>query len=69
LVNCSFKFTPISCTTTTNEDLSWEDFVNLFEFISKFWQTKEHANETYLEQIQFLSSWFNFKKYKGIFQM
>lgn len=68
LVNCSLKFTPITCTTTTNEDLNWEDFVNLFEFISNFWQTKEHVNETYLEPTQFLCSWSSFKNTKEYFK-
>jgi hypothetical protein len=40
---CTIKYTPTACTTTTNEDFEWTDFANIFDPINTSVLTHEYG--------------------------
>jgi len=59
-------YIPITCTTTTYEDLDWIDFASIFYLINISVFTYEHALNKFINLIHFLFSWPKHKKDKGI---
>jgi hypothetical protein len=62
----TIKYTPTTYTTTTNEDLNWIDFSNIFYLININVLTREYGLHKYFELTHFLFSWFEHRKDKGV---
>jgi hypothetical protein len=64
-VNDMYRFIPTICTSTIDINLMWEDFSNFWDFINKNNELTSNAIETYLDLIDFLWSWVDYRKDKG----
>ncbi len=63
---CTIRYTPTTYTTTTNEDLDWTNFANIFDFINPNVFTYEHALNKFLHLTHFFFFWFEHKNDEGV---
>jgi len=63
-INCSYIFLPMSCTSTKDVDLMWEEFASFHTFIYSTIKLIEHAMHTFPNLQHFLDSWNVYKKKK-----
>ncbi len=54
----TIRYTPTSCTTTTDKDLDWTNFANIFDLVNTNVFAYEHALNKFLHLTHFLFSWF-----------
>jgi hypothetical protein len=65
-VNCTYQFILIACTSTSDINLMWKNFSSFWDLISKDDELTSYAIEFYLDLIDFLWSWVDYKKDKCI---
>jgi hypothetical protein len=65
----TIRYTPITCTTTIDEDLDCTNFVNIFNLINTNVLTHKYGYHKYPKLTHFLFSWFKHRKDKGIPQV
>jgi hypothetical protein len=56
----------MSCTSTKDVDLMWEEFASFYTFIYSTIKLIKHAMHTFPNLQHFLDSWNVYKKKKGI---
>jgi hypothetical protein len=60
--NQSLKFTPTSCTSTTNFNLVWDDFIDFYAIISSSEALESYSFLKYLILAYFLKYWDNYRR-------
>jgi len=65
-VNHTYKFISKTCIKTKNKDLVWEDFSRFYELMISMGELEASVFETYPNLTNFVWSWCNYKKNKGI---
>jgi len=58
----TIRYSPTTCKTTTDEDLGWTSFANIFDFINASVFTYEHALNKFPNLTHFLFLGFNIEK-------
>jgi len=61
----TIRYAPLAYIATTNDDLDWIDFINIFDLINTGVLTHEYGLHKFLE-LTHLFSWFKHKKDKGV---
>jgi hypothetical protein len=59
-------FIPITYIEIENKDLVWQDFSRFYEFMISGGELEVYVFETYLDLINFVWSWGDYMKNKGI---
>jgi hypothetical protein len=57
-----YNYTPTTCKTTTDENLGWIGFANIFNFINASVFTYEHALNKFFNLTHFLFLGLNIRK-------
>jgi hypothetical protein len=65
-INCSYIFLMITCTSTQDVDLVWDDFLEFYNLIYYSVALLEHAIARFPNLLHFLDSWVVYEKEKGI---
>jgi hypothetical protein len=56
----------MTCTSTKDVDLNWDDFVKFYNLIYSIVALLEHVIAKVLDLLHFLDSWVVYRKKKGI---
>jgi hypothetical protein len=65
-LNHTYRFIPITCTKIENKDLVWQDFSRFYDFMISGGEIEAYVFETYHDLINFVWSWGDYRKNKGI---
>ncbi len=65
-MNHTYKFILTTCIKIKNKDLILEDFLGFYELMISRGELEAYAFETYHDLVNFVWSWGDYKKNKGI---
>ncbi len=68
-MNHTYRFIPITYTEIENKDLVWQDFSRFYDFMISGGELEAYVFETYLDLTNFVWSWGDYMKNKGILLM
>jgi hypothetical protein len=63
-INRFYTFLPITCTTTENVDLDWDDFVKFYKLLYSITKISKHVMAKFLDLLHFLNSWVVYREEK-----